>query len=116
MPIKIRVLLDQSLVLKVHLFDRSLCALIGVIELLERLVVVLGGKQLLALDAQGLGDQERLMGDYAVKSQNGVQVVRGKEVPEGHLAPGRGDLRMVLRPASALLSGSCAGPRGRSAA
>ena len=48
--LQLRVGLEQGLVLQVHVLDRGLGALVGVVELLEGLVVVLRGQELPALD------------------------------------------------------------------
>ena len=66
--LELGVCLQQGLVLEVHVLDGGLGALVGVVELLERLVVVLGRQELLALDAEGLGDQQGLLGDRACRA------------------------------------------------
>ena len=70
-------------------------ALVGVVELLERLVVVLGREELLALDAERLRDQQGLLRNLRVEREDLVQLVRRQEVPEAHLAAGRCHFRVV---------------------
>ncbi len=84
--LELRVGLQQRLVLEVHVLDRGLRALVGVVELLERLVVVLGRQQLLALDAERLRDEQGLLRDLGVEREDRVQLVGRQEVPEAHLA------------------------------
>ena len=52
-----RVSLEQRLVLEVHVLHRRARALVGVVELLQRLVVVVRGEKLPAFDPEGPGDE-----------------------------------------------------------
>ena len=93
--LQFRVGLEQRLVLEVHNLHGRARALVGVVELLQRLEVVLGSKELLALDAEGFGDQERLLSNPRVEREDVVQLLGREKVPEPDLAARGGCLRMV---------------------
>ena len=87
--------LEQRLVLEVHVLHGRTRALVGVVELLQRRVIVLGREELLALDAEGLGDKERLLRDLRVEREDLVQFLGREKVPEPDLAAGGGGLGIV---------------------
>ena len=68
--LQLRVGLEQRLVLKMHLLHGRPRAFVGVVELLQRLVIVLWSKELPALDSEDLGDQERLLSDRRVERED----------------------------------------------
>ena len=108
--------LEQRLVLEVHVLHGRARALVGVVEILQRLVIVLRGEELLALDAQGFGDQERLLRDLRVEREDLVQLLGREKVPEPDLVARGGRLGMVGDELLLDLRDSCAGPLGRCAA
>ena len=69
---QIRVVLDQLLVLEVQALAGGRLAFKFLVELLEGVVVVVRCEQLLALDAQRLGDQQGLEGDLGVQTEQRV--------------------------------------------
>ena len=93
--LQLRVGLDQRLVLEVRVLHGRARALVGMMELLQRRVVVLGREKLPALDAEGLGDEERLLRDLRVEREDLVQLLGREKVPEPDLAARGGRLGMV---------------------
>src|SRR5680860_306423 len=61
--------LKEGLILQVHLLHGRLVALVGVDELLQGIVVVLRAEELLALNAEGLGDEQGLVGDSGIDKE-----------------------------------------------
>jgi hypothetical protein len=72
---------QQALVLQVHGFQHGGFAFVLVVEVFQGGKVIFGPQQLLALDAQGSGDQQGLVGDPFVQVQQLVQLAGGQEVP-----------------------------------
>src|SRR5690606_2353635 len=60
---------EELLVLQVQRLQRRLVALVSLVEVAQRVVVVVRGEELLALDAERLADAESLVGDLAVERQ-----------------------------------------------
>lgn len=78
---ELRVLLHQASVLQRQFFGGGLLTLELFVNFLDRVEVVLGVEQFAALDAERLGDDERLFVDPVVEVQQGFQFVRRQEVP-----------------------------------
>ncbi len=93
--LKFGVGLKQRLVLEVHVLDRGLGTLVGVIELPESVEVVFGRQKLPAFDPERLRDQQRLLRDLGVEREDRVQLVWRQEVPVAHRPAGAGDFRVV---------------------
>ena len=104
------------MILQVHRLDGARCALVLVIEVLEGLEVVLGPEQLLALDAEDLGDAQGLVRNLGEEAQQIVQFVGRQEIPVDDLCRGCPSVPDGRRPSGLRSPGSGAGPHGRSAA
>ena len=70
---------EQLLVLQVQCLQRRLVPFVGLVEILQRVVVVVGREQLFALDAEGLADAQRLVGDLAVEREQAFSSSGGRK-------------------------------------
>ena len=67
-----RIVGDQFFVFELQLLDRGRLAFVLMVEIAQGFVVVVGGQQLLALDAERLGNPQRLVRDASVQRQERV--------------------------------------------
>ena len=78
-----------------HLFGGGGRALVGLVELFEGVVIVLGRQQLAPFDAKGLGNAQCFVSHPLVEAEDAVQLVGRQKVPQVHGAPHLGQFRMV---------------------
>ena len=69
-----------------HLLDCRACTFVSVVEVPERVEVILGSQELLAFDSERLRDEKSFLGNLRIEREDGVELIGGQEIPVAYLA------------------------------